>query len=301
MYDVIIVGGGVSGFAAAMYARRLGLNTAIFSEFSGGTILMAHNVENYPGFESISGEELAKKIELHARKYSPDIFDKKVVAIGKKDNFFLVFDGKENHKSKTIILATGTSPRKLGIKGEEEFLGKGVSYCALCDAHFYKNKVVAVVGGSDTAVLEAELLSQLASKVYIIYRGEKLRAEHENITRIKNKSNIEIVTNNNISLISGNKFVTKVLLEKEYKRNRELLIDGVFIAAGHIPVSDLAKSIGINLNEKGEIIIDKETKTNIEGVFAVGDVTNSIFKQAITGVAQGCIAAFSAYNYIKRI
>ena len=300
MHDLAIIGGGVSGFSAAMYACRLGLKTAVFYEISGGTILWADKVENYPGFESIGGEELAKNIEKQARKYNPDVFDKKITSVEKKQNHFVVFDGKNKYEAKTIIFATGTVPRRLNVAGEKEFLGKGVSYCALCDSHFYKNKVVAVVGGSDTAVLEAELLSRFASKVYVIYRGEKLRAEPENIKHIENKKNIEIVTSNNVSSIGGDKFVTKVLLEKEYKGSKELIVGGVFVAAGHIPLSDLAKSIGVELNAKAEIIIDREARTNVEGVFAAGDVVNTKFKQAITGVAEGVIAAYSAYEWLKK-
>ena len=300
MHDVAIIGGGVSGFAAAMYACRLGLKTAVFYEIAGGTILWAHKVENYPGFESISGMDLAKNIESHARKYNPDVFDKKIVSVDKKQGHFVLFDGKDKYESKTIIFATGTAPRKLGIKGENEFLGKGVSYCALCDSHFYKSKIVAIVGGADTAVREAELLSDLASKVYVIYRGEKLRAEQENVKKIKNKKNVEIILNNNVSSIGGDKFVTKVILEKEYEGGRELIVDGVFIAAGHIPASELAKSIKVELNANGEIIIDREARTNVEGVFAAGDIANTRFKQAITGVAEGVTAAYSAYEYLKK-
>ena len=300
MHDVIIIGGGVTGFAAAMYACRLGLKTAVFSEIKGGTILWAPKVENYPGFESISGEELAKNIENHARKYNPDVFEKKIVSVDKKQNHFVLFDGKNKYESKTIIFATGTTPRKLGVKGENEYLGKGVHYCALCDSPFYRGKIVAVIGGADTALREAELLLGIAAKVYIIYRGEKLRAEPENVKKIENKKNVEVILNNNISSIGGDKFVTKVMLEKEFRGSKELIVDGVFVAAGHTPLSDLAKSMMVRLNAKGEIIIDREAKTNVEGVFAAGDVVDTRFKQAITGVAEGVTAAYSAYEFLKK-
>jgi len=300
MHDVAIIGGGVSGFAAAMYACRLGLKTAVFYEIPGGNITWATKVENYPGFESIGGEELAKKIREHAEKYGPDVFDRKITAVEKKQNHFSLFDGKKNHESKTIIFATGTTPRKLNVRGENEFLGKGVHYCALCDSPFYKGKIVAVVGGADTAAREAELLSGIASKVYVVYRGEKLRAESENVKKIEKKKNVEIILGNNVSSVGGDKFVTKIILEKDYKGSRELIVDGVFIAAGHVPASELAKSIRVDLNANGEIITDREAKTNVEGVFAAGDVCNTRFKQAITGVAEGVTAAYSAYEFLKK-
>jgi thioredoxin reductase (NADPH) len=283
-----------------MYACRLGLKTAVFYEIAGGTITWAPKVENYPGFESISGEELAKNIENHARKYSPDVLDRKIVSVENKKMHFSLFDGKEKYEAKTIIFATGTTPRKLGIKGENEYLGKGVHYCALCDSYFYKGKIVAVIGGADTALREADMLSGIASKVYIIYRGEKLRAEKENIKKIENKKNVEVITSNNVSSVGGDKFVTKVILEKEYKGSRGLIVDGVFVAVGHTPLSDLAKSIKVELNANSEIIIDREAKTNVEGVFAAGDVCNTKFKQAITGVAEGVTAAYSAYEWLKK-
>ncbi|MBW3022640.1 FAD-dependent oxidoreductase [Candidatus Woesearchaeota archaeon] len=298
MHDIIIIGGGVSGFAAAMYAARLGLKVAVFAEMKGGTITWADKVENYPGFESISGQELANKIENHARKYSVEVIEKKVASVDKKENF-IVSDGEQNHEAKAIILATGTVPRKLGLRSEAEYLGKGVHYCALCDAPFYKGKIVAVIGGSDTSVKEAAMLSEIAFKVYIIYRGESLRAEPVNLKMIEEKKNIEVITGNNVASFGGDKFLTKVILEKEYRGNKELIVDGVFVAAGHVPSSDLAKSMGVELNANGEIIIDREAKTNIEGVFAAGDVVDTKFKQAITGVAEGVTAAHSAYEWLK--
>ena len=185
--------------------------------------------------------------------------------------------------------------------GSEEFERKGVNYCALCDAPLYKDKVVAVVGGSDTAAKDALILSEHAKKVYIIYRKEKIRAEPDNLDKIEKNKKIEIINNTNIKEIRGNGVVNEVVLDKQYKGNSSLKLDAVFVAIGHVILSDLAKSIGVKTNEKEEIIIDhKNSKTNIKGVFAAGDVTDKPFKQLIIGVADGCTAAYSAYEYITK-
>lgn len=186
------------------------------------------------------------------------------------------------------------------MKGALEFEKKGVTYCALCDAALYKNKIVAVIGGSDSAAKEALLLSEFAKKVYIIYRGEKIRPEPINDERIKKNKKIIVITKTNIKEIKGDKFVTHVILDNKFQGKNILKLDGVFGAIGSDPLSELAKKIGVKLNEKKEIIIDhKSSKTNVQGVFAAGDVVDTDFKQAITGVAEGVTAAHSAYNYIN--
>ena len=186
------------------------------------------------------------------------------------------------------------------MKGAEEFKSKGVHYCALCDGALYKDKVVAVIGGSDTAAKEALLLAQHAKKVYIIYRKEKIRAEPINLKLIEKNNKIEIINNTNVVEILGDKLVNKVILDKEYNGSRELTLNGIFGAIGHIPLSDLAVKLGVKINNKKEIMIDRESKTNVKGIFAAGDVVDSGFKQAITGVAEGVVAAHSAYSYINK-
>jgi thioredoxin reductase (NADPH) len=298
-YDIIIIGGGTAGLGAAIYAGRFELKTAVLAEKPGGTITLTYEVANYLGFKKIAGLELAEKLEEHAKEYKIDFIPKKVTKIEKKGNSFNVDTGEDVLQTKTIIFATGTQWRKLNVPGGEEYTGKGVHYCALCDGAFYKDKIVGVVGGSDSAAKEALLLTKYAKKVYIIYRKEKIRAEPITLKKVESNKNIEIINNTNVTEIKGNKFVTSVILDKTYKNSKEFKLDGLFIDIGHIAQSGLAKDIGVELNEKAEINIDRESKTNVKGVFAAGDVADHKFKQAITGVAEGVTAAYSAYHYIN--
>ncbi|MEM4367841.1 MAG: FAD-dependent oxidoreductase [Candidatus Anstonellales archaeon] len=302
IYDTIIVGTGVAGYSAAMYAGRLGMKTLVIGEMFGGTITWTNLVENYPGIKSISGIELAERLREHAEVYNVKILNDKVIDIQKNNNLFFVkteFEQKE-YVAKTIILATGTIHRKLDVPGYKELEHKGIHYCALCDAAFYKNKETAIVGGSDSAVIDALVLSNVCSKVYIIYRGNELRAEKANLEKLRNAKNIEILYNTNVVRVVGEKKVEAVELDKEYRGSKTLKISGLFIAIGAIPNSELAKKLNVETNEKGEIKINRKSETNVPGVFAAGDVTDSYFKQAITGIAEAVIAAYSAFEYIKK-
>ena len=305
-YDFIIIGAGGVGLAAAMYAGRLGLKTLVLgashgSELPiGGVITTTNIVENYPGFINLTGEEIAKKIEDHAKSYKEvTVKSEKVEDVKKiKDNFY-VKTKKAEYNAKALLFATGTKWRKLEVEGSKEYENKGINYCAICDAPLFRNKIVAVVGGSDSAAKDALLTTEFAKKVYMIYRGESIHPEPINLKRVKSNKKIEIINNTNIKEIKGNEFVTHVILDKPYKGSKELKLDAIFVAIGHIVLSDLAKKLGVKLNEKDEIIIDHATsKTNTPGIFAAGDVTDKPFKQLITGVADGCTAAYSAYEYI---
>jgi len=309
-YDFIVLGGGGTGLAAAMYAARLELKTLILGHSHGtelpigGVITTTHLVENYPGFEKISGVELAKKLEQHTRTYKGvDIKNEKATAINKNPNGFLVKTAKNEYSGKTILFATGTKWKKLeGVQGSIEFENKGISYCALCDGPLYRNKIVAVIGGSDSAAKDALLLAEYAKKIYMIYRGNEIHPEPINMDRIKKNKKIEIINNTNIKEIFGDKNSIKgIILDKSHKSSNQLKLDGIFVAIGHIVLSELAKKLGVNLNKEEEIIINhKKAETNIAGVYAAGDVTDKHFKQLITGVADGCLAAYSAYEYIKK-
>jgi len=298
-YDIIIVGSGVAGYGAAMYAGRLKMRTLLIGEADGGTIVLTDDIENYPGFKKIKGMELSEKLKDHAKQYGVEMVTAKVTEISREDNFRLKTKDNE-YESRSVILATGTEWRKLEVPGEEEFSKKGVHYCALCDGYFYADKEVIVVGGSDSAVKEAILLASYARKVYIVYRRDKLRAEPITLERLNNVKNIEVIYNTNIKEIKGGTSVNSVVLDRPYNNSPELAIDGVFVAIGHIPLSGLARQLGVTLNDKAEIIIDRESRTNVEGVFAAGDVVDSKFKQAITGVAEGVNAAHSAYEYLSQ-
>ncbi|MFW9920344.1 MAG: NAD(P)/FAD-dependent oxidoreductase, partial [Candidatus Thorarchaeota archaeon] len=201
--------------------------------------------------------------------------------------------------AKSILFATGMKERELEVPGHDELRNKGVSYCALCDAPLFKDKVVAVVGGSDSAAKEALLLAKYCSKVYIIYRREKIRPEPINARRIEKEAKIEIISQTNVTEVIGTDRVTAVKLDRPHNGSDTLSLDGIFVAIGGIPHSELAKKLGVKLNEKGEIMIDRSSRTNVDGIFAAGDVVDSEFKQAITGVGEGVNAAYQAYKYVN--
>jgi thioredoxin reductase (NADPH) len=307
-YDFLIIGAGGAGLASAMYAARLGLKTLVLGKNSGselpigGVITTTDNVENYPGFIKLTGTELAENIEKHTRSYDLVTIREELVAKVEHDGLdFKITTEGEKYKAKAILFATGTKWKKLEVPGSTEFENKGVNYCALCDGPLFKDKVVSVIGGSDSAIKDALVLAEHAKKVYIIYRGGKIRAEPINLKRVESRENIEVINNTNITEIKGDALVKSVMLDKPHNSSSSLDLDGVFVAIGHIVLSDLAKELGVNINENGEIITDKMARTNVEKVYAAGDVTNNAFKQLITGVAEGCTAAYSAYRDIAKI
>jgi thioredoxin reductase (NADPH) len=300
MYDVAIIGSGVTAYGAAMYSSRLDLSVVSIGDVEGGTITLTDDVANYPGFMQLTGKELAEKLKEHALDYPVLLETGTVVDIFRnKENFFYVVTENKTFLAKSVIIATGMKERELEVPGHDELKNKGVSYCALCDAPLYKDKVVAVVGGSDSAAKEALLLAKYCPKVYIIYRREKIRPEPINARRIEHEAKIEVITQTNVVEILGENKVTGVKLDNPHNSSEILSLDGVFVAIGGIPYSELAKKMGVDLNEKGEIKIDRESRTNIDGVFAAGDVVDSEFKQAITGVAEGVHAAYQAYKYVN--
>lgn len=300
MYDTIIIGTGCAGLAAAMYAGRLNLKTLIIGDNIGGTITLTDVVENYPGFIRLTGQELADNLRKHAESYNIEKIEARVTKLRHEHNCFIIETNEgKTYQSRTIIFATGTEWRKLKVTGEAEFANKGVHYCALCDGVIYQNKVVAVVGGGDSSAKEALLMSQYASKVYSLVRGEKLRGEPINNDRVAKNPKIEVITKVNIKQIIGNKIVKGVILDKPINGNTTLNLDAVFVAIGHVALSQLAKDIGVATNEKGEIIIDRQSKTNVPGFFAAGDVCDTVFKQAITGVSEAVTAVYSAYTYVN--
>ena len=252
-------------------------------------------MENYPGFPSLSGLELAQNIVEHVKSAGAEIKAGTVTSIEKTEEGFTVKTAQETFDTKTVILATGTHHRKLGVPGEEEFANKGVSYCATCDGPFFRDKTVGIVGGSDSAVKESLLLAKYAKKVYIIYRGENVRPEPINRERMKANDKIEVINNTNITEILGDETINKV----KFDTGKELELEGLFIEIGRIPQTELAEPLGASMNEKGEVKIDKMSRTNVEGFFAAGDVTDTDWKQAIVGVAEGVKAAYSAYQWME--
>lgn len=303
MYDFIIVGGGCSGLSAGMYATRLGLKTLVFAELPGGLITTTHLVENWPGVITTTGPDLAMSLYNHAEASGAEIKGEIVSKIEKLPDAngfpqFKTTTSTGEYISKTVLIATGSHHRKLGVPGEAEFENKGVSYCALCDGAFFKNKVVGVVGGGDSAAKEALFLSEHASKVYIIVRKDILKAEPLNAKRVEQNPKIEILFNTEVESISGTKSMEKIKIKegKGKLSGQELEMQGIFMAIGQDPQTELAKNLGVALNAKNEIIINRKSETNVRGVFAAGDCCDSEFKQAITGSAEAVIASYYAFH-----
>jgi len=296
-YDLIVLGGGPTAIGCAIYAARFALDVLVVGKIFGGLIATTHLVENYPGITSTSGQGLMDMFKDHMNSLSIPYITDEIRSIENADDHFILHSFFQKFKAKSVVIATGSERKKLGIPGEEEFAGRGVSYCATCDGPFYKDKTVSVIGGSDSAAKEALFLSQNVKKVYIIYRGEEIRAEPINKKRVEENHKIEIIYGTNIVEITGDNTVKSVIFDN----GTEFEVDGVFIEVGSIPNSDLAKRIGVETNEKDEIIINRKSETNIPGIFAAGDVADAPFKQAITGVAEGVVAAYSAFDYIKEM
>jgi len=296
-YDLIVLGGGPTAIACAIYAARFALDVLIVGKIFGGLIVTTDIVENYPGITSTSGQGLMEMFKDHMNSLNIPYISDEIRSIENAGDYFVLNSFFQKFKTKSICIATGSERRKLGIPGEEEFAGKGVSYCATCDGPFYKDKVVCVIGGSDSAAKEALFLAQNVKKVYIIYRKEEIRAEPINKKKVYDNEKIEIINNTNVVEIVGKTNVKRVIFDN----GKELEVDGVFIEIGSIPNSEIAQRIGIKTNEKREIIINRKSETNIPGIFAAGDVADAPFKQAITGVAEGVIAAYSAFEYIKDV
>lgn len=296
--DVAIVGGGPAGYSAAIYAARFRLTLRLFAETPGGLIITTHLVENWPGIPMISGWDLMQRFQEHLDSMQIPVEIERVLEVSRDEKglFHLKTDSGTEVVARTLILGTGSEHRKLNAPGEKDLANKGVSYCATCDAALFKEKVVAIVGGSDSAAKEALLLSEYASKVYILYRGEKIRPEPINGERVMQNPKIEVVTKVNVQEIRGTDRVESVLLDN----GQEIALQGVFIAIGQLPQNELAKTLGVELESNGEIIIDRLARTNVPGVFAAGDVANNPFKQAVTGASEGVAAAFSAYEYVRK-
>jgi len=302
-WDLIIVGAGAAGLASGIYGARSGLKTLIIEEkIAGGTTGDAPLIENYPGFETIVGVELAQKMANHCRKTGVVIREfEKVISLDLKGRQKIVKTNKTTYEAKALIIASGSHYREIGVLGEKEFLGRGVSYCGICDGPLFRGKRVLVVGGGNSAVITALYMSELASEVKIAHRREMFRAEEALVKALKGKSNVEILWNTEIKEIKGEKLVNKtIIVNRETGEIKELPVDGVFIQVGEAPNSQQAKEAGVEVDEEGYIKIDIRQRTNIAGVYAAGDVTNHPVKQIGTAVGQGITAALEAYGYIRR-
>jgi len=296
-YDLIVLGGGPTGIGCAIYAARFAMDVLVIGKIFGGLIATTHIVENYPGITTASGQGLMEMFKDHMNSLRIPYITDEIRSIEQASDHFILHSFFQKFKAKSVVIATGSERKKLGVPGEQDFAGRGVSYCATCDGPFYKDKTVCVIGGSDSAAKEALFLSQNVKKVYIIYRGEEIRAEPINKKRVEQNKKIEIIYKTNITEIKGDNTVNSVIFDN----GTEFEVDGVFIEVGSVPNSDIAKHIGIKTNDKDEIIINRKSETNLPGIFAAGDVADAPFKQAITGVAEGVVAAYSAFDYVKEL
>ena len=297
-YDIIIVGAGPGGLTAGIYAGRQGTkNLIIDRDLAGGLGREVPEMENYPGFDNISGLELIEKMKAQATKNCELHEMEEVTKIVKSDDEyrFTVKTSKDEYQSKTIILATGSSHRHLEAKGEEEFKGKGVSYCATCDGFFFQGRDIIMVGGGNSALQEALYLNNLGANVTLVHRRDEFRAQKELQNQIK-EARINTILNATVEEIKGEMLVESVILkDTQTGELSELPINGVFISIGYIPHTELAEQLGVNLDESGHIIIDKDQKTNIDYVYAIGDVCVGL-KQWVVACGEGAVAATSAYH-----
>jgi len=302
-WELIIIGAGPAGLAAGIYGVRSGLKTLVLEErIAGGTTADAPMIENYPGFRSVSGFELAQKMVAHAKDSGVTIHEfERVTELDLKTADKTVKSDKATYKTKAVIITSGSHYRELDIPGEKEFRGKGVSYCGLCDGPLFKGKRLLVVGGGNSALITTLYLAGLASEVKIAHRKDSFRAEAALVQSLREKPNIEILWNTEITQIKGERLVNKaILLDNKANVTRELTIDGIFVQVGEDPNSRIAREASVAVDEDGYIIVDALQRTSIHGVYAAGDVSNHPVKQVGTAVGQGITAATEAYGYIRR-
>ena len=310
--DLAIIGAGPAGLSAAIYGARGGLTTIIFEKgLIGGQIVLTTEIENYPGFEEImSGFELMEKMRLQAVKFGTEIKEENVEEIkiisplgrgegvGNESLYKIIKTDENTYQAKTLIYATGASPRKLDVPGEEQFTGRGVSYCATCDGALYRNKTVAVIGGGDSAIEEAMFLTKFASKVYIIHRRDELRAVHAVQQRAIKNEKLEFILDTVVETINGDTQIRSLsLLNKKTSEKRVLDIDGIFIYVGIIPNSELIKPY-VELDAAGFVITDDDMQTKVPGLYVVGDVRKKTLRQVVTATSDGAIAGFNAEKWI---
>ena len=299
---LIIIGGGPAGMTASIYASRYKIPHLISASFVGGLAKEAHSVENWPGLKQVKGSDLMNQFWEHAKSYNPDFQPNEVKKIEKTEKGFRVFFNNElSFEIPSLVFAGGTQHRRLSIAGEKELLGRGVSYCATCDAGFFKEKEVAVIGGANSAIMATIELSQHVSKIYLIFRGPELKGEAIWIERVKENPKVVLVPETNITKIIGSAKVEKIELDKPFQDNNLIDVEGVFIEIGATPLVDLRKDLNVDLDESGSIKIDGKGMTNIPGLFAAGDATNGSggFRQIITASAEGAIASRGVFEYLK--
>lgn len=303
IYDVIIIGGSPAGLTAGIYIARKKLKAVILTKNVGGQCLLTDTIENFPGFDLISGRELSEKMRAQSEKYGVPVREGvEVESIEKTgDNFLVKLKGGEKMEAKSVIIATGKSPNKLKIPGEKEFENKGVSFCTTCDAPLFAGKDVAVIGGGNSGLNAALDLVKYANKVYVLEYGTRIIGDELLQERLKQSGNAEFLLNAEATEIKGGSFVEKIIYQdKKSGGTKEIFVGGVFVNAGWLPATGfLSAQCGVGLNEKGEVIINPKTnETSLQGIFAAGDVTDVKYKQCVIAAGEGAKAALSAYEYL---
>ena len=299
-FDVIIIGGGPAGYTAALYAARANLTAMVIEKFApGGQMATTEIVENYPGFvEGINGFELGMQMKKGAERFGVKTKLAEVKSVELDQNPKLIHTSKDTFQAKTIILALGAYPRELGLPNERNLRGRGVSYCATCDGMFYKDKTVVIVGGGNTAVADAIFLAKICKKVYLVHRRDELRASKTYMESLEKTENIEFVWSSEVVEILADEFVTGVKVKSRKDDSiRMVACDGIFVAIGNVPNTELIKG-QVELDESGYVPADETTRTNIPGVFAVGDMRSKPLRQIVTAVADGAVASKYAEEYI---
>lgn len=299
MKDIIIIGGGPAGLTAALYAGRAGLDALMVEkQYEGGQIVTTNEVENYPGFRSIAGSELANTMYEHAKYFGGIMKYEEVIDIKIDGDIKKVITGAHTYESKVVILSMGAQPKKLEIDREEELTGKGVSYCATCDGGFYRKKVVAVVGGGDTAVEDALHLSRIAEKVYVIVRKDSLRANKSAQKKLFETNNVEIIWNSVVTKLKGEESLSGLeITNTKDGKVKDLEVNGIFVAIGSNPSTELVKDL-VSLDKNGYIIADESCKTNVDGIFAIGDIRTKEVRQVLTAAADGAVSIYGAEKYL---
>lgn len=302
-HDLGIIGTGAAGLSAALYAGRYKMKTIVFGSDFGGYTSIAGCIENYPGVPNVDGFDLMLNMKQQAEGVGAEIIDEKIETIQKTPaGFALVSSSGKEYVVRTLIVATGTEHKRLGLLNEKELTSKGVHYCAVCDAPMYKDKTIAVVGGGDAAIKGVNLAAEYAKKIYVLVRGTALRAEPINYEQMKKFGNrIEILYETQVKEIVGPEKFEKIILSKSYNGSNELILDGLFVEIGALPRTELALQLGVELDGGGYIKAHPLMQTNIPGVYGAGDVMNlfSGFKQDITAAAMGAVAATSAFHFLK--
>ena len=300
IYDMIIIGGGPAGYTAALYATRAGLDTLLIERMSvGGQMAVTDTIDNYPGFDDgIDGYMLGMKMQAGAERFGAKTEYAEVTEVSLEGKIKKIFTTSGEFLAKTVVIATGANPRELGVDGEEALIGRGVHYCAHCDGRFYKDMTVMVVGGGNTAVADALYLSRLAKKVYLVHRRDSLRATRIYHEPLMKAENVEMIWNSTVSKFLANERLKGVVLENlKDKSKREVEVNGVFVSIGRTPATNLFEN-QLELDQSGYVVSDETTKTNIDGVYVIGDVRTKALRQVVTAVADGAVAAHFAEEYI---